>query len=353
MLVKTVSIHFLGYSSTYMLRTRTLFSWVIFIGAIFVMVVPLPGDDDSHLMSISEANDETLVILTTDDPALLTPIVDHFADEYDADVRVEVVDSTIDADVLRQTQADLVLVRDINELVPVIDADALDTLPPDILWNIDPHFRDVSNRWIGYTGRLQVLVYNPDLVDVSQLPTTVTGLVSSNWVEHIGCSSESVMNPLGAGYRDLLMAVTQRGGHFETDAEVIQAIEDGELAIGIVNHDSVDLAAMDNSTMQLGIHVLADDRGSAMTVSAIALADSANSKPLAELFLIHLYGMRTQNLIAETTGQYTFLAFSIATPQDLPILTDLSFADFGTLFDSNHISSENRDSTANTVASTN
>lgn len=336
-----------------MLRTRTLFSWVIFIGAIIAMVVPLPGDDESHLMSISEANDETLVILTTDNPELLTPIVDYFADEYNADVRVEVIDSEIDADVLRRTQADLVLVRDINELVPAIDANALDTLPPDIMWNIDPHFRDLSNRWVGYTGRLQVLVYNPTLVDVSQLPNNVSDLVSSNWVDQIGCSSESVMNPLGTGYRDLLTAVTQRGAHFETDAEVIQAVEDGELAIGIVNHDSIDQIAMQDSTIQLGIHVLADNHGSTMTVSAIALADSANSKPLAELFLIHLYGMRTQNLIAETTGHYTFLTFSIATPQDLPALTDLTLADFGTLFDSDHISSENRDSIANTVASTN
>lgn len=332
-----------------MLRTRTLLSWIIFIGAVVAMIVPLPGDDDSHLMSISEANDETLVILTTANPELLMPIVDRFAEEYAADVRVEVADSEINTDILHESSADLVLVRDINELVPAIDERALDSLPPDIMWNIDPHFRDPANRWIGYTGRLQVLVYNPVLVDVSQLPTSVADLVASEWVETIGCSSESVLNPLVVGYRDLLTASTQHGTHFETDAAVIQAVENGNLAMGLVNHDSLS----SSSTSQLGLHILADaDEGNTMTISAIALADSANSKPLAELFLIHLYGMRTQNFIAETTSQYTFLAFNSAAPQDLPALTDLTLADFGTLFDSNHISSDNRDATTNTVAST-
>ena len=336
-----------------MLRTRTLFSWLIFIGAVIAMSVPLPSDDDSHLMSISEANDETLVILTTDNPALLTPIVDRFAEEYAAEVRVVGIDSEINVDVIQQTHADLILVRDINELVSAIDANALDTLPPDIMWNIDSHFRDPANRWIGYTGRLQVLVYNPTLVDITQLPSTVADLVATDWVEHIGCSSESIMNPTTSGYRDLLTATTQYGTHFDTDVAVIQAVADGELAMGLVNHDSVVQAMTSGLMDQLGLHVLVDNHGNTMTVSAIALADSANSKPLAELFLIHLYGMRTQNFIAETTGQYTFLAFSSASPQDLPALMDLSLSDFGTLFDSDHISSENRDSVANTVASTN
>lgn len=335
-----------------MLRTRTILSWLIFITAIVVMVIPLPGKDDSHLMSISEANDETLVILTTDNPETLIPIADRFAEEYDADVRVEFVDAEINANILQKNHADLVLVRDINELIPVMDQQALDTLPSDLMWNIDPQFRDPASRWVGYTGRLQVLVYDPIRVDGSQLPTRVADLLSSEWIESIGCSSESIINPLGTGYRDLLTATAMQGTHFETDEAVIQAVMDGELAIGLVNHDNIQQIIESEEATQLGVQILTDLHGNIMTMSAMALVDSANSKPLAELFLIHVYGMRTQNLIAESTGQYTFLAFGIGTPQNLPALTDLTLADFGTIFDSDYISSDNQDLAANTVAST-
>lgn len=139
-----------------MKHTRTLASWIILGLAIIVMVMPLPGKDDGHLLSDAEANDATLVILTTESEDVLQPFLAAFMDDTDANVRIEHIDPVLLCqEKLDAQQADLILVRDIGEMVPLIREEALDTLPLDIMWNVNEIFRDPAERWVGFTGRME------------------------------------------------------------------------------------------------------------------------------------------------------------------------------------------------------
>jgi spermidine/putrescine-binding protein len=215
-------------------RTRTILSWSIFILAVGIMVMPLPGKDTSHLLSEAEASDTTLVILTTTDTDYIQPIVDQFVTETETVVRVESVDE-ISPEIMKANSADLVIVARIQEFVPVMQAKALDTLPLDIMWNVDENFRDPAERWVGLTG----------------------------------------------------------------------CIEDGDFVM-----------------------------------SGMALAQSSNSKPLAERFILYLYSRSNQQALVDYTGHYSFLAFGIETPSDMPQLVDLELPPFGAIYDSNHQLSE-------------
>lgn len=138
-------------------RTRTLLSWTILILALVIMVIPLPGDDDSHLLSDAEASDVTLVILTTEDASFIEPLVEQFIAETDARVEIETIAAdTLCGKAVDAQRADIVLVHDIGELVPLMQEDALDTLPLDIMWNVDESFRDPAERWVGFSGRMDV-----------------------------------------------------------------------------------------------------------------------------------------------------------------------------------------------------
>lgn len=215
-------------------RTRTVLSWSIFVLAIGIMVMPLSGKDTSHLLSEAEANDATLVIVTTTDAAYIQPIVDQFIGETDSIVHIESV-AEISEDTLAEHSADLVLVSHIEEFVPVIQAEALDTLPLDIMWNVDANFRDPAERWVGLTGYLE-------------------------------------------------------------DKEFV--------------------------------------------MSGVALAQSSNSKPLAERFVLYLYSRSNQQELVAYTGHYSFLAFGVDTPTDLPQLVDLELPQFGSIYDSNSLTAE-------------
>lgn len=293
-----------------MTRTRTILSWLIFGAALVAMVIPLPGKDTSHLLSASEANDDSLVILTTAQAEMLAPIVDTFTEKHNIPVRVEsILPADLTQKTIASTQADLILVSDVAELTPLMQAGALDTLPPDLMWNVETPFHDNANRWIGYTGRLEVLVYNPALVDPTELNTS-----------------------------------TLRSTETELDNKtVLDAVLAGDLPMGVVDHDliSQDIAA------QIGIHLF---NNAHMTVSAFAMAQSANSKPIAQLFLSLIYLPTAQNLLTQSTGHYSFLAFGVEAPADFPVLSELNLVDFGTLFSSDP---DDYNPPANQVASTN
>lgn len=273
-------------------KTRTIISWLIFIIALVVMVMPLPGQDDSHLMAESEANDTTLVILTTDHADTIQPLVASFQAQYEADVRVvETDDLTLEA--IQQTHADLVLAHDVAELIPLVDT--LDTLAPDLLWNIDPRFGDAAGRWIGFAGRLQVMAYAPEQTSAESLGDT----------------------PISHRYA--------------SDEQTLAAILHGDIVAGWVEHTAIEAP--------LAMLVPANPR---LSISAFALAQSANSKPLAQLFLNTLYLPTAQRTLVETTGQYSFSAFSVGTPANLPTLAELSLPDFGQQYDTNHQPDPNR-----------
>lgn len=211
-------------------HVRTYASWIILGLALIVMVMPLPGKDDSHLLSEAEASDATLVILTTDSEEVLQPLVAAFVDDTDAKVRIKRIDpALLSQEQLDSQKADLVLVRNISEMVPLMQEKALDTLPLDIMWNINEAFRDPAERWVGFTGRM----------------------------------------------------------------------EDDTLAI-----------------------------------SGLALAQSSNSKPLAERFILYLYSRKVQEQLVYQSGHYSFLAFGVPTPAGLPDLTLIDTPAYGSIYDS-------------------
>jgi hypothetical protein len=208
---------------------------LIFFVALVIIFVPLPHPDTAHLMTEAEANDKTLVIVTTESQVYLTPLVEQFISETSASVRVDVVEE-LSEDSVRDCQGDLVLAHRIEELLPLINAQALDTLPLDIMWNIDQNFRDPAERWVGFTGRYE---------------------------------------------------------------------------------------------------------NNAFTISALALVQQANSKPLAERFVLYLYSRTHQQTLVEHTGHYSLLAFGINSPDGLPALTEVSSPAFGSIYNSDSVLPEN------------
>ncbi len=60
-------------------------------------------------------------------------------------------------------------------------SDQFATLPASILDQVAAGFKSDEGRWVGVSGRVRVVVYNPERVDVSDLPDSLEGFTDSVW----------------------------------------------------------------------------------------------------------------------------------------------------------------------------
>lgn len=237
-----------------MFRPRAVLSCGIFAAALTAIIVPLPGKNTAHLLTTAEANDNTLVIVTTGDAALLRPLVTEFEavveqtmPDSGVTVHIEpIAEAELNSDALRDMHADLVLAENVADLVGAMESQSLDTLPADALWNVLPDYVDPAGRWMGFYGNLD---------------------------------------------------------------------------------------------------------GDQLNISALAMAQSSNSKPLAELFVVTVYGMRLQRLMVENAEVYSLLAFGVEAPSGQPVLESLTSLRYAQIYDSNNFYRPSENSSG-TIAST-
>ena len=108
-------------------------------------------------------------------------------------------------------------------------------------------FHAGDGSWVGFSGRKRVLVFNPEITDESELPTTVLDLVKPEWKGRIGVA------PSNASFQDFVTAMRFKIGDeataawlkgiadndaftFANNAAIVAAVGRGEVEVGLVNH---------------------------------------------------------------------------------------------------------------------
>jgi len=201
----------------------------------------------ASVVSPEDAGD--LVIYSGRGESLVGGLIDRFEEQTGIDVKVRYGNTAALAIAISEegsrSPADVYHGQDAGALSFLAEEALAAQLPPDIRAMVDRNFQDDDGRWIATSGRARVLIISPDRVP--NPPDSVFDLVDPEWKGRIGWA------PTNGSFQAFVTAMRQIHGDAATeewlrgmianDVKVfpkntpqVQAVGDGELDIGLVNH---------------------------------------------------------------------------------------------------------------------
>ena len=204
---------------------------------------------------------------------------------------------------------------------------------------VPENVRDSDGRWIGFSGRQRVLVYNTDLVDEAELPSSVFDLTDPEWEGRVGVA------PPNGSFQDFVTTMRATVGDDATMAwleglvandavtypnnnAIVAAVGRGEVDAGLVNH-YYNFRFLDEDPAHPGLNHLfpTDDPGSVLIVTAAGILEGTDVPDEAAQLIEYLLGSSGQQYFAAETFEYP-LAIGEAPAGDVPVV---EFGDVGAI----------------------
>ncbi|MDQ3629428.1 MAG: iron ABC transporter substrate-binding protein [Actinomycetota bacterium] len=298
------------------------------------------GADDGQA-----AADGSIVLYSGRDEELVGPIIDAFVDESGIEVEVRPGDTTeLAAQLLEEgdsTQADVFLSQDAGALGALAEDGAFAPLPQDVAGAVPAAFTSTDGTWVGVTGRARVFAYDPRDVEEAALPETVQGFTDPRW------SGQVAVAPTNASFQAFVTALRVTEGEdvaedfleglvdndvqvYESNGDILAAIEAGQVDVGLINHYYLyELAAevgAENVTTELKF-AEPGTAGALVNVSGAGIMAGAEGDEDAEELVRYLVSEAAQTAFAEQTFEYP-LVEGVPGPEGLPELSELVGGDF-------------------------
>jgi iron(III) transport system substrate-binding protein len=279
------------------------------------------SDDD-------QPGDKKLTIYSGRSESLVKPALEKFEAATGITVEVRYGDTAAMAAQLLEegadSPADVFLAQDAGALGAVAKQNLFAKLPDEVLSKVPSQYRASGGEWVGVTGRSRVLVYNTDLVPKADLPKSAFELTQPKWKDKVGIA------PTNASFQAFVTAVRVQQGEdkarqFLTDlkangaqirennVQIVNDVNDGKLATGLVNHYYVFGKAKELGTpvgaLKAQLHFFPDgDIGALVNVSGVGLLRKAGTDPDARALVDYLLGTEGQTHFASQTYEYPVIA---------------------------------------------
>lgn len=211
----------------------------------------------------------------------------------------------------------------------------LTALPDSILDLVDARHHAADKRWVGVSGRQRVVVFNTTKLAEDDLPNDIRAFTDPAWKGRVGWA------PGNASFLSMLTAMRLTWGEdaarawvegmvandavaFGKNGEVVQAVADGRVDVGFVNHYYLyGFLADEGDDFPARNHVLRDGGPAAvLLVAGVSILETAPHRAAAEQFVRYLLSADAQRYFAEETYEYP-LAAGVAPDPRLPALDTL------------------------------
>jgi iron(III) transport system substrate-binding protein len=274
---------------------------------------------------------------------LVAPLIEQFETATGINVEVRYGDTAELAVLLTEesthTPADVYFAQDAGALGAVAQADMLAPLPAEILARVPEALRSPDGEWVGVSGRARVVAYDSRELAEADLPQSIDELTDPAWRGRIGWAPTNgsfqafvtvfrLMRGEDAARAWLEGIVANEPVTYEGNTPIVQAIADGEIDVGLVNHYyALRQRAEQGSTFPTLNHYLgADDPGALVNVAGAGVLAASDNAAAAQRFVDYLLGADAQAYFAEETFEYP-LVEGVAPPAGAPPLAELATPD--------------------------
>ena len=282
---------------------------------------------------------ETLTVYSGRSESLVAELFKQFTTQTGIELDVRYGDSGELASLIltegEASPADLYFSQDAGALGAVGEAGLLTELPQDVLDQVDERFRSTSGQWVATSGRVRVVVYNPDLVATP--PASVDDLLDPQWKGKIGFA------PTNASWQSFVTALRVIRGEdaartwlegfaanepvpYEKNGVVRDAVNSGEVSLGLVNHYYLyeKIAAEGADAVVAKNHYFTNgDVGGLVNVAGVGVVASSSKQTAALELVKFLLSAQGQQYFATKTFEYTMSA-GVAPNSNLPKFDELN-----------------------------
>ncbi|MFM9555634.1 MULTISPECIES: iron ABC transporter substrate-binding protein [Streptomyces] len=291
------------------------------------------GSDDKG--GSATGSDSALVIYSGRNEKLVEPLLDKLEKAVGSEVEVRYGDSAeLAAQILEEgdrTKAGLFFSQDAGALGALSREGMLAKLPQSSLDEVDASYRGGAGDWVGLSGRVRVIAYNPDEIAEEKVPDSVHDVVKPEWKGKVGFApTNASFQAFVTGMRVLegddatrewLKGLKANGKTYAHNLATLDGIEAGEVEIGLVNHyywyERVAEKGEDNVDAKL--HFLpGNDPGALINVAGVGILKDSGQTETAQKAVDYLLSKEAQTYFADTTKEYPLAAGVTSTVEDLP-----------------------------------
>ena len=265
--------------------------------------------------------------------SLVGPIIERFEELTGITVRVRYAGTAeLAAAILEEggrSPADVYYAQDAGALAALAENGALTQLPDDIVSSVPEQFADASGHWVATSGRARVLVYS--LERVPDPPDSIFDLVNEEWRGRIGWA------PSNGSFQAFVTAMRQIHGdeateqwlsgmianevrEYPNNASQVQAVGDGEIDIGLVNHYYLFRFTAEDPGFPAANHFT--DPGAAgglINIAGVALLSASDNDENALAFIRFLLSEEGQTYFRDETSEYPVTAGVEARAELVPL----------------------------------
>jgi iron(III) transport system substrate-binding protein len=312
---------------------------VLMLGLACSPGAPARSPADSPTPQASPVAGGSLTVYSGRSQELVGPLLERFEQESGISVEVRYGDTAELAALLLEerdnTPADVYFAQDAGALGAVAAADMLSDLPEDLLDSVPAAFRSAAGEWLGVSGRARVVVYDSRELSESDLPATIEGFTDPAWAGRIGWApTNGSFQAFVTGFRQLrgeeatrewlegILANEPR--RYEGNSPIVQAVADGEIDVGFVNHYYLlrALAEQGDEFPVRNFYLSGDDPGALINVAGVGILAASERQPAARQLLDFLLTEESQRYFASETFEYPLVP-GVAGPESAPPLDEL------------------------------
>lgn len=286
---------------------------------------------------------ETLTVYSGRTENLIGPLLESFAETEGVNVDVRYGQSADLALLISEegdrSPADVFISQSPGAVGFLAGEGRLQPIDEEVLSLVDPAFRNERGLWMGMSGRVRVIVYNRDLVDVADLPDTVFELTDERFEGRVAVA------PSNGSFQDFVTAMREVHGDevtldwleglvandaqtYANNTAIVQAVGRGDVPMGLVNHYYNYRAEAEDPDVPSENFFFPDaDIGSLLIVTALGIVEGTDDAELANRFAEFMLSEEAQTFFSQQTFEYP-LASGVDPASELPDLSSIEVATY-------------------------